>query len=97
MFHLFNDLIVPLFWDAHLSSSTKDSDKNAKEFKQRRNLFLLKGDPNSYNKRAIMFDVLYKLFDTVQYPLEAHVTDDNDPNFRGVCFERYIWQQRLNA
>ncbi|CAB9517536.1 expressed unknown protein [Seminavis robusta] len=102
-FHAFNDLIIPVFRDALKSGAMADThfhddENNPDKVKQARrgtyrNLFLLQGNEDFVDDRAIMFDVLFKLFHRVHYPLEAFVVDKQIQVARGVCFERYVWSQ----
>ena len=111
MFHLFNELIIPLFQVALMSSSvvvppgyeiprnntntltnTNTNTNTPQVSKNQTHLFLLQGNPDFYDKRVIMFDVLHKLFDNVVYPLEKYALKT-----RAVCFERFVWIQKLET
>ena len=104
-FHLFNDLLVPLYRDALLSgdsstkTSTKNNDNQQNAQHQKRNLFLLRGNPEFTKKRVIMYDVLYQLFDTVGSPFEQEfvstttTSNSKQPQQQLVCFDRFVWPQ----
>ena len=103
-FHVFNDLIIPLFRDALLSGAMEDAkdghpenDNNNNNRKPKRKesirqVFLLRGNENFVKDRVIMFDAMLKVFHRNHYPFEDFIHDAHD-GARAVCFERYIWAQ----
>jgi hypothetical protein len=81
-FHLHNDFILPALYKI-LKSGTKDLPKEHK-----RTLLLTHGSKERYQRRAIAFDALLRLFDEVQYSMEQILHGQNGGGV--MCFERLI-------
>ena len=146
-FHVFNDLIIPLFRTALFSDTFNKTDiagdvkteddeavddfamdgntfsspfqRNITAVANQRQVFLLQGHRKLVQDRVIMFDVIFKLFPQVYYPFESMIADaswgapeskdisnqeseNTTPGTttkttisKGVCFERYIWSQKV--